>query len=135
MLELRIGQVFRVWCTFCRPEPKYKLMVVALIEPRPRYFLINSCAAPFQLANPVLAGHQLAISPSDKNEFLHHDSVLDLSELCGGPTASELEDLYEKDPRILKGQLAIRSRRAARHIIEYSELLTSREVKSLLELW
>jgi hypothetical protein len=126
MLELRIGQVFRVWCTFCRPEPKYKLMVVALI---------NSCAAPFQLANPVLAGHQLAISPSDKNEFLHHDSVLDLSELCGGPTASELEDLYEKDPRILKGQLAIRSRRAARHIIEYSELLTSREVKSLLELW
>lgn len=134
MLQLKVGQVFRLWCPTCRPEPKFKLFVVAWIEPRPRYFLINSHAAAFQLDEPALKAHQLTAKLSE-NSFLHHDSVLDTSQVFGGPTASELEDLFHKNPNILLGDISVNLRRAARHAIEHSEVLSKREIETLLGAW
>ena len=133
MLEIKVGQVFRLWCAICRP-PKFKFFVVALVEPRPRYFLINSNAAPFQLAQPALAVHQLPANAGE-NSFLHHDSILDTSQLLGGHTASDLEDLYQKDSNVLLGVVCAKLRRHARHVIENSEVLSKREIDSLLSVW
>jgi hypothetical protein len=133
MLTLQVGQVFRLWCAVTVP-PKWKYHVLAQIDPRPRFFLINTHAAAFQLANPALAMHQLAVTCAD-HAFLHHDSVLDLSQLMGGPASGELENSYSKDKSVLLGALANNSRRAARSVIQRSTLLTPKEIATLLALW
>lgn len=133
MLELRATQVFRLWCAACTP-PKWKYHVVAIVEPRPRFFLINSAVPAFKASRPILAAHQAQLTKED-HDFLGHDSFLDCSELMGGPTGSDLEDLHADDGSVLMGTVSVEARRNVRRIIESSILLTDNEKQALLLLW
>lgn len=134
MLEIKVGQVFLLWCAACRPDPKYKYFVVALVEPRVRYFLINSNPSPLQNADPELLAELAPVMQAD-HKFLRHDSFLDLTQLMGGPTAAELEDKYLKENHILLGNISTNARRNARRIIGTSISLTGSEVKQLEAIW
>lgn len=133
MFQLQVGQVLHLWCAACRP-PKFKFFIVALIVPRVRYFLINSNASPLQAITPELASGLVQLRQNE-HAFLHHDSLMDCTQLMGGPTASDLEDLYQKSPDILKGNIAIGARRAGRHVIQSSALLSQAEISALLSIW
>lgn len=133
MLQLAAGQVFHLWCRSCVP-PKWKFYVLAHLNPRPRYFLINSNPAPFQQANPQLMTHQIRLAQV-QHPFLRRDSVLDCSQVVGGYTASELEDAYNADPGMLIGTVDVTPRTTARSIIANSEILTGREIADILAEW
>jgi hypothetical protein len=104
------------------------------LDPRPRYFLINSNPAAFQRNNPEIMRHQIALPEAD-HRFLGHDSVLDCSDLKGGLTASDLEDEFNKNSAVLRGSISSKARRAARYAITHSALLTQAEIEELLALW
>lgn len=133
MLQLHAGDVFHLWCAHCKP-PKLKFYVVAAIEPQLRYFLINSQPAPFQLKKPILMGHQVAIREADHG-FLNHDSVIDCTEVYGGPSASDLEDIWTKDHRVHIGRIETSARRAVRHVVQHSVLLSPNEMAAILRIW
>lgn len=133
-MQLRIGQVFHLWCTGCA-TPKWKFHVLALINPRPRFFIINTAMAAFQRASPVLAAHQVPLLQAEHTTFLKHDSVMDVSSILGGPTASELEDRLDDDPAVHLGAISDNTRRNARRVISSSSLLTGREIIALSALW
>lgn len=78
--------------------------------------------------------HQVSLSELD-HDFLDHDSVLDCTQVCGGPTVSELEDQYAKNPTILLGRVSLNARRDVRRIAKESELLSAREIESILAIW
>jgi len=133
MLKPQAGDVFHIWCAHCVP-PKWKYHVIASVQPRLRYFLINSRPAAFQRGNPALMAHQVDLREVDYR-FLGHDSVLDCSQLGGGPTASELEDILLKDPRAHLGRIEVSTRRVVRHIVQHSDLLASKEIAAVLAIW
>lgn len=105
---------------------------MAAQRPQLCYFLINSRPAAFQLANPAIMAHQV---PLKAGKFLKHDSVLDCSKVVGGVTASEIEDLHSDDPSIYLGRLETEIRRAVRHVVQHSELLSPKEIAAILSMW
>ncbi|MCC4587069.1 hypothetical protein LL962_08135 [Xanthomonas sp. NCPPB 1067] len=133
MLKIQVGSVFHIWCSFCRP-PKWKFFVVATMQPELRYFVINSNPASFQRIDDVLMGHQVQLLQGE-HYFLRRDSVLDCSELVGGPTASDLEDRYAQDARVLLGRLSTPARRAVRAVTKDSVLLSGKEVVAIQGAW
>lgn len=133
MLKLEAGTVLHIWCTHCNPQ-KWKFYVVAFVEPKLRYFLINSQPAAFQRKEPELLAHQVGLLQKEHG-FLSRNSVLDCSQLSGGPTASELEDMYQGDPKILLGRIQTSPRRAVRTVVAKSNLLTPAEIKAILGVW
>lgn len=78
--------------------------------------------------------HQVELLARD-HSFLKRDSVLDCSQLVGGPTLSELEDLYESQSPLVLGRVAASPRRAVRSVVGSSELLTGKEQKAILAIW
>lgn len=108
--------------------------MVAFVEPKLRYFLINSQPAAFQRKEPELLAHQVGLLQKDHG-FLSRNSVLDCSQLSGGPTASELEDMYQDAPAILLGRIQTSPRRAVRAVVAKSNLLTPAEIKAILGIW
>lgn len=108
--------------------------MVAFEGPQLRYFLINSQPAAFQRKNQSLMAHQVELLARD-HSFLKRDSVLDCSQLVGGPTLSELEDLYESQSPLVLGRVAASPRRAVRSVVGSSELLTGKEQKAILAIW
>ena len=133
MLKIQAGSVFHIWCAFCKP-PKWKFFVVAYAEPTLRYFIINSNPAAFQRNSRTLLAHQAQLSLTD-HSFLKRDSVMDCSEILGGPSASDLEDMYAKDDRVLLGRICTDARRNVRRIVGESELLSAKEIAAILEAW
>lgn len=134
MLNIQAGSVITVWCTHCTPT-KWKYYVVAFVDGSAvRYMLINSRPAAFQQGSPLLMGHQVSLGVDD-NKFLHHPSVLDCSQIVGGPTVSELEDLYQKDPSISRGRIGTAGRRAVRKIVGESSILSAKDIKAVLAVW
>src|SRR5690606_3122452 len=133
MLELRIGSVFHLWCRGCR-YPKWKYHVLALIEPKPRYFIINTNPPPFYRDRPLLMAHQIGLSATD-HPFLHHDSFIDTSSLLGGLTASELEDAFDADNRTKMGEVNRHVRKLVRSAVVSSEVLSERDIQMLLAVW
>lgn len=131
-LSVQAGTVLHVWCAHCTP-PKWKYHVVAYVEPL-RYLLINTQAAAFQRSNAELLAHQVSLGKQD-NSFLRHDSVLDCSQVVGGPSMSELEDAFLKNPSVLMGRISSNGRRAVRSVVSKSELLSSREIAAILAIW
>lgn len=132
-LKIEAGSVFHLWCGHCR-DPKWKFHVVAYVQPQLRYFLINTRPAAFQRADASLMAHQVDLLEAD-HEFLSHDSVLDCSQVVGGPTASELEDLFLADEGLLLGRLATNCRRTARRVVQASDLLSPKEIAAILAIW
>lgn len=133
-LNLQAGTVLHLWCAFCRP-PKWKFHVVAYTVPTVRYLLINSHIPPLLRADPELVTHQVELRQTDNLGFLSHDSVIDCSMVMGGPTMSELEDLYAKDPGILRGRVSTPGRRAVRAVVKGSDLLNGYEIKAICAIW
>lgn len=133
MLEIQAGSVFHVWCQICRPQ-KWKFFVVAYVDPAVRYFIINSAPAAFQRNSPTLLRHQAELLAAEHG-FLHHDSVLNCSEVFGGPTASDLEDMYSNDEAVLLGRLSPSAMQQVRGIVEGSELLSPKEIAAVLACW
>lgn len=131
-LSIQAGTVLHVWCSHCTP-PKWKYHVVAYVDPL-RYLLINTQSAAFQRANSLLMAHQVSLEKQD-NPFLRHDSVLDCSQVVGGPSLSELEDAYLKNPGVLMGRVGAKGRRAVRSVISKSELLSAKEISAILAIW
>lgn len=127
------GQVFHLWCHFCNPQ-KNKYFVLAVVEPVPRFFLINSAVNAFQAKRPHLLASILPLK-SSACRFLHHNSFLDCTALIGGYTAQQLEDKVTADPRVFVGRLDVNTRRAARAIIAQTKLLPITDKTSLLALW
>lgn len=132
-MEFKSGQVFHLWCRFCNPQ-KYKYFVVASIDPGPWFFLINSEPTEFQKKRPRLMSSLVAL-PAHSNTFLSHDSWLDCTELLGGYSGEDIENLLQQDPRVLLGRLAANSRRAVRAVISASPLLAEAKKKVLLTIW
>lgn len=132
-LKIEAGSVFHIWCPSCKP-PKWKFYVVASINPQVRYFLINTRPAAFQLADVQLAAHQVEMLEKDHG-FLNHDSVIDCSQLIGGPTASELEDLHTQNEGVLLGRVITSTRRSVRHIVKESDLLSTKDIAAILAIW
>lgn len=134
MLNSQSGDVYLLFCG-CIREPKDKFHVVAYSEPRLRYFLINTHAAAFLLANPILAAHQITLKHSEHADFLKVDSVLDCSQIFGGATTSDIEDLLVKGKRVVLGRLSPNARRNVRRAVRDSELLSPVEIEAILAIW
>lgn len=132
-MSFQVGQVYHLWCRACNP-PKWKLHVLASIEPIPRFFLINSEPSAFQVKRAHLMASILELS-GDSCGFLAHDSVLDCNELLGGYTAQELEDAANARPSAGRGRLDTSIRRAVRAIIANSRVLSQADKAMLLQLW
>ena len=132
-MKLQAGQVFRLLCRVCTPQ-KIKYFVVASTAVPLRFFLINSSATPFQQARLHLMTSVLALDPQVQ-KFLGHASVLDCTELLGGFTAQELEDLRTADGTVFIGRLDATARRAVRAIVQSSRLLSADEKAYLLKEW
>lgn len=131
--QAQVGDVFLLWCNICEPQ-KYKFFVVAYIDPRLRYMLINSEPARFQQGKPELMRHQVSLSARD-HAFLTHDSYLDCSQVLGGMTEDELESAYRDNTRIRLGSIAPAPRQALRDVVVNSRVLTERDKRMLLEAW
>ena len=134
MLNPKAGDVYLLYCAIIR-DPKEKFHAVAYMEPRLRYFLINSRVAAFIQAKPILAAHQVLLKQSEHPEFLKEDSYLDCTQIFGGLTASELEDLIAAGHRVELGRISTNARREVRRVIKDSELLTPHEIKAILAVW
>lgn len=132
-MVFQAGQVFYLWCRFCNPQ-KNKYFVLAVVEPVPRFFLINSALNAFQEKRPHVLASILPIKRS-ACRFLHHDSYLDCTALAGGYTAQQLEDKVTADPGVFMGRLDVNTRRAVRAVITQNKLLTTAEKTSLLAIW
>ncbi len=82
----------------------------------------------------MLQAQLVSITARD-HKFLDHDSLMDCTELLGGFTGSDLEDLYAKDSSVLIGVLSHHVCRTARKVIRESPLLSKAERDALLVLW
>jgi hypothetical protein len=133
MLTLRVGQVFHLWCAGCR-KPNNKFHVLSLIVPRPRFFIVNSAVPAFQQSDPDMAAHQVLMKLGE-HPFFRHDSHMDCTELLGGPTGSDLEDLHAKNSGVLCGIVSVAVQRNVRRIARDSILLPEREKTALLSVW
>jgi len=131
--QIQSGDVFHLWCNVCVPQ-KYKFFVVAYVEPRLRYMLINSEPAAFQRQNTELMAHQLQLRV-EEHSFLTHDSYLDCSQIMGGATAEELSAAHYAGVRIRIGSIAPEARKSLRTIAAESRVLTSRDKDKLLSSW
>jgi hypothetical protein len=132
-MELKVGQVFHLWCNACRP-PWNKFHVLASISPGPWFFLINSAPTAFQLARAHLMSSMIELQASDVN-FLNADSWLDCSQLLGGHSAQLLEDLVKGASSDYLGRLETHHRRAIRAVIAQSRVLSKTDKQHLLAAW
>ena len=129
--QLRAGQIFRLFVPYINP-PKPKFLVLAYVanDQRARLFAINSEPTEFQKLN--LADHQIAIAVSSYPAFLRHNSVLCCSELVGGWSAAELEDVLLNKPECLVGELRQADIVAVRAVVEKSRVLAGRDKDLIL---
>lgn len=131
--QLRAGQVFRLFTRYINP-PKWKFLVLAYVldDGRARLFPVNSEPTQFQKQNPELEKHQIPIGPAAYPAFLKHASVLSCSELLGGWSASELEDVLINNPDCSVGELRAEEIAKIRHIVEASRVLSGRDKEMIL---
>jgi hypothetical protein len=69
------GYIFYLHCSFAKP-PKSKYLLLACVEPKPLFFIINSTIHNFYQIRPHLKACQVQISCAS-HSFLDHDSFID----------------------------------------------------------
>jgi len=70
------GRICYLHCSFTRPHPKNKFLVLLAISPKPVFFVINSEISAFIQAREPLLSCQILL-PAGEYEFLDHDSYVD----------------------------------------------------------
>lgn len=132
--QLRPGLVFRLFVPYIAPpKPKFLVLAYVTADGRARLFTINSELTEFQKSNSELKRHQINISRDDYPTFLRHNSLLCCSELLGGWSAAELEDVLLTRKECVVGELKGSDVAKVRKVVQDSPILSERDKALILE--
>lgn len=98
------GQVFYLYCSFTTP-PKDKYLLLACVNPRPLFLVINSEINDFVMKRPHLRERQVLIKAEDYS-FLIHDSYVDCTEAKDSLLKEDVERQVLIDTKRIKGAIS-----------------------------
>jgi hypothetical protein len=103
------GRICYLHCSFTRPLPKNKFLVLLAISPKPIFFIINSEISAFLQAREHLLSCQVLL-PASEYDFLDHDSYVDCTTMIDKVGLDEIIDQALDDLNRIKGVLNESSR-------------------------
>lgn len=101
--QMTPGRVFYLFCDFTTP-PKDKYLLLACVEPKPLFFVINSGIHDYIKKRPELLHCQVCITASE-HDFLNHNSYVNCIGVIDSFHIKDVEQQVLKSLDRIKGMI------------------------------
>jgi hypothetical protein len=128
--KLRPSAVVKLFCHFTNP-PKEKRLVIVGLNPELLLLVVNTNIPRFYQNKPHLSCQQIILEKQKEN-FLHHDSWLDCSEVIREFEIEEIKEILVNDSARILGELSDETISRIMDVVADSETLEQRHINSII---
>ena len=122
LAQLKPGCIFYLSCDFTTP-PKDKYLVLACVEPRPLFFIINSEIHEYIKKRPYLLRCQIKID-AKRHGFLNHDSYISCADAIDAFHVKDIEQQVLKSMDRIKGMVSADTRKHILSAVRSAETIS-----------